>query len=148
MNTHRVAGLVLAGFALAATMFSAGVCATGICLQDEVGERIHLDVQPGGLMTGYSEFDGVVTGIAFGAYRFLSDEEVMLGGDVNNDCDSGLYPGKFNARLNVEQGTGSANGFLFLCDGTTVPFRSAIFPCGNNPGNPAPWGAFTELGTD
>jgi len=121
-----------------------------ICVQDEFGERIHLNVLPGGLMAGYAEMDGKINGTAFGSYKVLSDSEVMLGGDVNNDCTSGTFPvpGKFNAVLNVKEMTGSANGFLFFCDGTVIPFRSALFPCGDTPGRPANWGAFFERGKE
>jgi hypothetical protein len=119
-----------------------------ICVQDEAGERIHMEVHPGGLLTGYAEMNGKITGTAFGSYKVLSDSEVMLGGDVNNDCTSGAFPvpGKFNATLNVKDMTGIANGFLFLCDGKVIPFRSALFPCGDTPGRPANWGAFFERG--
>ena len=31
----------------------------------------------------------VITGTSFGSFKKLSDHEVMIGGDVNNDCNSG-----------------------------------------------------------
>lgn len=124
------------------------VTAANICLQDELGERIHLKVLPNGLLTGYSEYNDTVTGTAFGSYKRLSEQEVMLGGDVNNDCNSGLFPGKFNAIINVKTNNGNANGFLFICDGTVVPFHSALYPCGNTDGKPGNWGAFLEVGKD
>jgi hypothetical protein len=119
-----------------------------ICIQDEMGERIHMEVLPNGLLTGYAEMDGKINGTAFGSYKVLSDSEVMLGGDVNNDCTSGAFPvpGKFYAVINVKEMTGSANGFLFLCNGAIIPFRSALFPCGDSPGRPANWGAFFDRG--
>jgi hypothetical protein len=128
--------------------FPAVVFGAEICVEDEFGERIHLNVLPGGLMAGYAEMDGKINGTAFGAYKALSDSEVMLGGDVNNDCTSGDFPvpGKFNAILNVKEMTGSANGLLFLCNGAVIPFRSELFPCGGTPGRPANWGAFFERG--
>ncbi len=123
------------------------VWAAEICLQDDIGEKIHLKVHPNGQLVGYSEFNGVITGTAFGSYKRISDHEVMLGGDVNNDCSFGLHPGKFNARIDIENMTGSANGFLFICDvGTVVPFTSGIYPCGNSKGKSANWGAFFEKG--
>lgn len=118
--------------------------AAGICIKDELGEEIHLTVHPGGLLTGHSEFMGAVTGTAIGSFKVLSDQEVMLGGDVNNDPNSDLYPGKFHARINVVTMTGSTDGFLFLDDGTLYPFHSALFPCGTVHGQPANWGAFFE----
>ena len=121
--------------------------AAEICIQDDIGERIHLKVKPNGQLVGYSEFNGIITGTAFGSYKRISDHEIMLGGDVNNDCSLGLHPGKFNARIDLENMTGSANGFLFICDvGTVLPFTSGIYPCGNSNGNPANWGAFVEKG--
>ncbi len=119
----------------------------GICVKDQLGEEIHLDVHPGGLLTGYSSFNGVVTGTAIGSFKVLSDHEVMLGGDINNDRKSGLLPGKFNGTIDVVQMTGAATGFLFYTDGTNAilfPFESALFPCGDTPGQPANWGAFFE----
>ena len=100
-----------------------------ICIQDEIGERIHVNVLPNGLMTGYSEFSGTVTGTAIGSHKRISDSEVMLGGSVHNDCNSGLFPGSFNAILNLYTLSGRATGHLFLCDGTVVPFVSGISPC-------------------
>ena len=119
-----------------------------ICVQDELGEKIHLDVHPGGQLTGYAEKNGKITGTAFGSYKVLSDSEVMLGGDVNNECrfDTFTFPGKFIATINVKNMTGTANGFLFLCNGFVQPFSSALFPCGNSPGRHANWGTFFERG--
>ena len=129
------------------TLQAVGVLATGICIQDDLGEKIHLKVYPNGQLVGYSEFDGTVTGTAFGSYKKISDHEIMLGGDVNNDCSFGLHPGKFNATIDTENMTGSANGFLLICDvGTVVPFNSGIYPCGNSNGNQNNWGDFFEKG--
>lgn len=140
----------LSVFILIAAVFmlqSLTASAAEICIQDDIGERIHLKVHPNGQLVGYSEFNGTITGTAFGSYKKISDHEIMLGGDVNNDCSLGLHPGKFNARLDIENMTGSANGFLFICDvGTVVPFSSGIYPCGNSNGEPANWGAFFEKG--
>src|SRR3989304_7452606 len=107
--------LAMVVFAVMAS-FPAVVFGAEICVEDEFGERIHLNVLPGGLMAGYAEMDGKINGTAFGAYKALSHSEVMLGGDVNNDCTSGTFPvpGKFNAVLNVKEMTGAANGWLFL----------------------------------
>lgn len=101
-----------------------------ICLKDEFGEQVHLKLLPNGLISGYSQFNGAITGTAFGSYTYLSEQEVMIGGDINNDCASGLFPGKLNVRYNLKTQSGHANGFLFLCsDGSVLPFESAITPC-------------------
>ncbi len=104
-----------------------------ICIKDEVGERLHINVLPGGLLTGYSEFDGKINGTAIGSYKRISKKEVMMGGNVNVDCTTGFYPGSFNVTLNVHTLTGTANGYLYLCDGTFIPFVSEITPCDGKP---------------
>ncbi len=115
--------------------------------QGPIGRRNSFECLSWRLLTGYSEFNGIVTGTAIGSFKVLSDREVMLGGDVNNDRKSGLFPGKFNATINVAEMTGTATGFLFYTDGTNaslIPFESPLFPCGDTPGQPANWGAFFE----
>jgi len=125
-----------------------------ICLKDDSGEMIHLNVYPNGLLVGYSEInlgDGPeITGTAFGSFKRLTYPDVMLGGDINNDCALGLslLPGKFNARLNVEELSGSATGVLFTCDigapGAIIPFASGIVPCDDDEVPAANWRKFFE----
>ena len=127
-----------------------------ICLQDEFGEMGHLDVHPTGSVVGYSEIkvgDVLVTaGTAFGAFRRLAYPEVMIGGDVNNDCTLGLFPGKLNVIIDVETLTGVANGVLFLCDpaapGAVVPFVGQILPCPDEVVPAANWRMFFEEDDD
>ena len=114
-----------------------------ICLKDEVGEMVHLEVRSSGLVVGYSEFDFeqgeglVITGTAFGSFKTLAYPKVMIGADINNDCTKGLLPGKFNVILDVETLTGPATGVLFPCNPTgdreVIPFEGAIAPCSDDP---------------
>jgi hypothetical protein len=67
--------LCVAVFALQAVT----ALAAGICIQDDLGEKIHLKVYPNGQLVGYSEFDGTVTGTAFGSYKRISDHEINVG---------------------------------------------------------------------
>ena len=136
----------LFGVAMAADTFE-------ICLQDELGEMVHLNVHQSGLVLGYSEFafpEGLETaGTAFGSFRRLAYPEVMIGGDVNNDCTLGLFPGKLNAIINVETLEGSANGVLFLCDPASpiervIPFVSKLVPCPDDVVPAANWRLFFE----
>ena len=128
-----------------------------ICLQDDVGELINLDVQPNGLLIGYSEIEigGVsqVTGTAFGSFKRLEYPNVMLGGDINNDCASGLglLPGKFNAIINVADLNGSATGVLFTCDvfpGVVIPLVTSVIPCDKKEVPASNWRKFFEEDED
>mmetsp|Transcript_37760 Transcript_37760/g.121178 ORF Transcript_37760/g.121178 Transcript_37760/m.121178 type:complete len:161 (-) Transcript_37760:254-736(-) len=127
-----------------------------ICLKDAIGEMVHLDVYPSGLVVGYSEFDfgeGLVTaGTAFGSFRTLAYPKVMIGGDVNNDCTLGLlFPGKLNVIINVETLTGNATGVLFGCNPAApvvIPFDGPIVPCPGDEVPAANWRLFFETDDD
>ena len=130
------------------------VLGAGICVQDQFGEKIHLDVHPGGQLTGYAENPlGKIVGTAFGSYKVLSDSEVMIGGDVNNECLAANYTftGKFIGTINVKDNTGAVTGYVFSCGDPWLPvpvvaFSTPLVPCGDSPGRPAKWGEFFEQG--
>ena len=86
-----------------------------------------MDVHPGGQCSGYAENDGTIVGTAFGSYKVLSDSEVMIGGDVNNEClaATATFTGKFIGTINVKDNTGAVTGYVFMCGDPWVgSFRS------------------------
>ena len=66
MKSNRMKTVLAMIVIAAAACIPAVAFGLEICVQDEFGERIHLNVLPNGLMAGYAEMGGKINGTAFG----------------------------------------------------------------------------------